>query len=65
MLAGSCSTRNFDFCVAEHPNGEKAFEKTPSHSGGWAGIRVSSAPTESSEEIKPSWAWHGRVVFRD
>lgn len=33
VLAGSCSTRNFDFCVAEHPNGEKAFEKTPSHQG--------------------------------
>lgn len=60
MLAGSCSTRNFDFCVAKHPNGEKAFEKSPGGLGRYQGV-ISSHGNLGGNKAKSGLAWQSCV----
>lgn len=63
VLAGSCSARNFDFCVAKHPNGERAFEETPSNHGGlgrYQGV-ISSHENLGGNKAKLGLAWQSCV----
>lgn len=63
VLAGSCGTRNFDFCVAKHLNGERALEEPPSHRGGLGRHRgvISSHGNLGGNKAKLGLAWQSCV----